>query len=89
MRSDYERAYYAGIIAERQAGVHLERNAAGDGAIAYNWLRLAMDWYEKAEALRPVGNDDPILRWNACARTIMQHPHVRPAIDTGQPVMLE
>jgi hypothetical protein len=89
LRSEYERAYYSGIICERQAGVHLARNATGDGAIAYDWLRQAMVWYDRAEAMRPIGNDDPILRWNACARTIMQHAHVRPTQETGQPVMLE
>ena len=26
---------------------------------------------EKAEELRPPGNDDALLRWNACARIIM------------------
>jgi len=26
---------------------------------------------EKAEAMRPPGNDDALLRWNACARLIM------------------
>jgi hypothetical protein len=29
-----------------------------------------MSWFEKAEAARPVGNDDAILRWNTCARII-------------------
>jgi len=82
MTGAYERAYYSGLICERQAGMHLERNATGDGPIAYDWLRQAMDWYETAEALRPAGNDDPILRWNTCARTIMQHEHVRPRSDS-------
>ena len=30
-----------------------------------------MKWFEKAEAKRPAGNDDAILRWNSCARIIM------------------
>jgi hypothetical protein len=34
-------------------------------------LREAMARYEKAEAIRPAGNDDALLRWNACARIIM------------------
>ncbi|MCI0435982.1 MAG: hypothetical protein L0271_20435 [Gemmatimonadetes bacterium] len=86
---EYERLYYTGLVCERQAGMHLHRNATGDGPIAYDWLRQAMAWYEKAEALRPAGNDDPILRWNTCARTIMQHEHVRPRTDSPHPVMLE
>jgi len=89
IRSEYQRAYYAGIICERQAAVHLERNATGDGPIAYDWLRQAMSWYEQAEPLRPPGNDDAILRWNTCARAIMRHPHVRPQIEPLQPIMLE
>jgi hypothetical protein len=32
-----------------------------------------MKHFEKAEALRPPGNDDAILRWNTCARLIMRH----------------
>jgi hypothetical protein len=89
LKGEYVRAYYAGIICERQAGLHLQRNATGDGPIAYDWLRQAMDWYEKAEAVRPAGNDSAILRWNTCARAIMRHPDVRPAHDPGQPTMLE
>ena len=29
-----------------------------------------MNWFEKAEAVRPAGNDDALLRWNTCARII-------------------
>ena len=27
------------------------------------------------------GNDDALLRWNTCARTIMKHDRVRPATE--------
>ena len=37
----------------------------------------AMEFFEKAEAIRPPGNDDAILRWNSCARLIMRH-HLKP-----------
>ena len=37
---------------------------------AYDLFREAMDWFEKAEAFRPPGNDDALLRWNTCARII-------------------
>jgi hypothetical protein len=67
----YERAYYAGIICERQAKARLQQGSPGCGFEAYEFLREAMTWYEKAEAVRPVGNDDALLRWNACARIIM------------------
>ena len=30
----------------------------------------ALDYFEKAEAIRPHGNDDAILRWNRCVRIL-------------------
>ena len=71
LRDPYEQAYYAGIICERRAKAQLHRGGPGCGFGAYEFLREAMAWYEKAEALRPPGNDDALLRWNACARIIM------------------
>ncbi|HWW01539.1 MAG TPA: hypothetical protein VNZ64_17710 [Candidatus Acidoferrum sp.] len=71
LRDPYEQAYYAGIICERRAKARLQREGPGSGSGAYEFLREAMAWYEKAEALRPPGNDDALLRWNACARMIM------------------
>jgi len=78
VRGDYERAYYAGIISERKAKAHLHQNAPGSGFRAYDYFRDAMGWYEKAEKLRPAGNDDALLRWNTCARIIMRN-HLEPA----------
>ena len=71
LRDPYEQAYYAGIICERRAKAQLHRGGPGCGFEAYELLREAMASYEKAEALRPQGNDDALLRWNACARIIM------------------
>ena len=45
-------------------------SAPGAAFGAYEWLREAMRWYEEAEAIRPAGNDDALLRWNTCARII-------------------
>ena len=44
------------------------KGGPGSGYVAYELLREAMGWYEKAEALRPAGNDDALLRWNTCVR---------------------
>jgi hypothetical protein len=53
--------------------------------MAYEALRDAMNWYERAEAIRPPGNDDAILRWNTCARLINGNsqlaPHPEPAYE--------
>ena len=62
----------------------------GCGPQAYEWLRDAMNWYEKAEAIRPAGNDDALLRWNACARLIMRDHHLVPNTEErGEPILLE
>lgn len=74
---EYERHYYAGLICERQGKSALRRGIPDAGFIAYEWLCDAMDHYEKAETIRPAGNDDAILRWNTCARLIMRH-HLEP-----------
>jgi tetratricopeptide (TPR) repeat protein len=67
----YERHYYAGILSERSGKCQLAQVTAGSGYAAYELLREAMDLYEQAEKIRPAGNDDALLRWNACARLIM------------------
>jgi hypothetical protein len=77
LRNDYEKNYYAGIINERQGMAILNRKITGGHFVAYEWLHDAMEFYEKAEDLRPNGNDDAILRWNTCVRLIMSH-HLKP-----------
>ena len=78
LRDDYERAYYAGIICERRAKAHLKQGGHGAGGVAYEAFQEAMTWFEKAEAIRPAGNDDAVLRWNTCARILARH-HLRPS----------
>ena len=73
LQDEYERAYYSGIVCERRAKARLGQGSPGSGFAAYEWFRDAISWYEKAEAIRPAGNDDAILRWNTCARMIMQN----------------
>ncbi len=73
LQSDYEKNYYAGIINERKGMAILNGKMSGGHFAAYDWLRDAMMFYEKAEALRPSGNDDAILRWNTCVRLITSH----------------
>lgn len=70
---EYERAYYTGIVYERRAKAILDKNIYGSESTAYELFRHAMNWFEQAEAVRPVGNDDTILRWNGCARIIMRN----------------
>jgi tetratricopeptide (TPR) repeat protein len=74
---EYERHYYSGLVWERRASARLRAEEPGSGHVAFPWLHKAMEFYEKAEAVRPHGNDDALLRWNTCARLIMHH-HLHP-----------
>jgi hypothetical protein len=91
LRDPYERAYYTGIIWERRATAHLHRGSLGLGPLVYARLREAMTWYERAEAIRPPGNDDALLRWNSCARLIMRDRRLVPPAseERGEPLFLE
>lgn len=88
LTDDYQRAYYAGIVAERQAKAAITRGGFGSNFDAYEWMIEAMESFEKAAALRPSGNDDPILRYNACVRTIQRH-HLKERAKEGREPMLE
>ena len=90
LRDDYDRAYYTGIVWERRAIAHLKHDGPILGAQVYDWLSEAMTWFERAEAIRPAGNDDSLLRWNACARKIMRDHRLAPAADErAEPLLLE
>jgi hypothetical protein len=75
----YCKEYYSGMICERRAKVHMERGGPGSGHVAHTWLVQAMKHYDRALNSCSPGNQDAVLRWNTCARIIMQHPDVRPA----------
>ena len=70
LKSAYDRTYYSGIVAERRAKVKLRQNTPDCRFQAYDLFRDAMSYFEKAEAIRPAGNDEALLRWNTCARII-------------------
>jgi hypothetical protein len=88
LAGEYERCYYSGLICERRGSAHLDRGDLGSGGSAYGWLREAMVWYEKAEALRPPQNDDALLRWNTCARLIVRHD-LHPMPEPAEPLLQE
>ena len=85
----YQRFYYTGIASERSGQAYLHRGGMGSGGMAYDALRHAMTWYEKAEEIRPTGNDDAILRWNTCARLINTNSHLAPHAETTYEPALE
>ncbi len=90
LQSEYQRTYYAGIICERRGEAQLAQGSVGSETAVYPWIREAMDWYEKAEKIRPPGNDESLLRWNTCARLLMENPRLAPQADeTYHPVLGE
>ena len=87
LADDYERAYYSGLVHERETRAYLHRKNAVRSA-AYDGFRHAMEWYERAEALRPPGNVDAVLRWNSCVRAI-ERERLEPAADDRHELPLE
>ncbi len=88
LRDPYQRVYYEGIIFERRALRQLDVRSPDSGYLAYDWFMRAMANYEEAEAASPSDNDDAILRWNTCARIIMQHDNVKPQpVERYQPYL--
>ena len=86
----YERMYYSGIIREREAKAQIKLGFPGAVHTAYEALHEAMGFYERAEAAAEPHNDDPILRWNTCARFLNSHPEVRPRPEErAEPVLGE
>jgi hypothetical protein len=82
LRDEYKRAYYEGIICERRAKAHLTVGTPNAGEVAYDWFRRAMEHYERAERMRPPGNDESILRWNTCVRILERgKQHLRPTVQ--------
>jgi hypothetical protein len=86
LADDYRRHYYAGIICERRAKAQLQHRTPRAAEVAAGWLRDAMHHYAQAEAVRPSGNDEAILRWNTCARTLNRsgQPH-QPVAEAYEP----
>ena len=91
LTDEYEREYYRGIVCERRAKAHFKRGTPAAGHLAYEWLQKAMEYYDRAEKIRPEGNDASILRWNTCARMIMKHPEIQllEEADSESSVQLE
>ena len=69
LSNNYLRAYYSGIVRERQAIAIFRRHPDYRCRLeAYTLFQNAMESYRRARALRPADNDDAVLRWNACVR---------------------
>jgi len=85
----YARCYYEGILCERRGKAHFRSGTPMAGTMAFEWLEMAMGFYERAEAVRPQGDDDAVLRWNSCARMLMANDRIRPPVHDPAESMLE
>jgi len=88
IKGEYEHAYYAGIISERLGHARIRQGDPGARFSAYHALQDAMSHYERAMQFAPAGNHDAILRWNTCARTLMQNPDIHPLPEHDRQVWL-
>ena len=81
LNGEYERAYYSGIVWERRAKALHDDKGRGTHHSVYEWMVKALQYFEKAEHLRPPGNDDAVLRWNTCVRFLAKHPALAPRVE--------
>ena len=88
LETRYDVAYYSGLAWERRAKAAYGTGAQGSSEFAYHWLVKALHLFEEAESLRQPGNDDVILRWNACVRFLNRHKELRPEIEEAPAAIL-
>jgi hypothetical protein len=78
LKSEYERLYLQGLISERAAKRIIATHRPESHYDAYDLFKEAMQYFDLADRLASDdSNDDPILRWNSCARLIQRY-HLTP-----------
>jgi len=85
LNDEYLKSYYTGIVCERAARALLARTTPGSKHHAYDHFREAMENYERAESLSSDDNDDAVLRYNSCVRTIRKRKLVARPEDNYVP----
>ena len=68
LESEYDREYYSGVVAERAAKALIASGAAA--SMSFARIQTSMDHFKRAIDLAESGNDEAVLRWNACIRLI-------------------
>ena len=79
LESEYQQQYYAGLLHERRARFLISQPMSH--SFAYEYLIEAMQYYQQAQKMSPEHNDEAILRWNSCVRTI-QKEKLKPRRDS-------
>jgi hypothetical protein len=89
LQAPYDRAYYSGIAWERRAKARHVGGGQGARQYVYEWIVNALRFFEDAERLRLAGNDDAVLRWNACVR-FLEQKHLTPQVEEmREPIVSE
>ena len=70
LENPYRRTYLAGLIRERHSVALLARSDPESKKNGEQGLRLAMEAYDQAIGMSPPGDEDAVLRWNACVRLL-------------------
>ena len=68
LTSQYKRYYYTGLLNEKRARRMITQ--AMSHSFAYDYFIEALTFYQHAIDRCPEKNDEAILRWNSCIRTI-------------------
>ena len=90
LETEYDRSYYSGIAWERRAKASYAARAVGASNSIYDWTVKALRLFGEAEHLRPAGNDDAVLRWNACVRFLDRHKELGPTMEeASEPILSE
>jgi tetratricopeptide (TPR) repeat protein len=76
--SKYQQLYYSGLLNERRALALMAQPMSH--SFAYDYFVEALKYYQQAETMCPEQNDEAILRWNSCIRTI-QNQKLQPRQD--------
>ena len=80
MASDFHRFYYEGIIYERWARAQIKKSVPLE--TIESWMRNAMRLYDQSNDLAPHDDPHPLLRWNTCARFLIDCEASRPKKTT-------
>ena len=77
--SQYQQYYYTGLLNERRARFLISQPMSH--SFAYDYFIEAMQFYQQAQQICPEHNDEAILRWNSCVRTI-EKEKLKPRLDS-------
>ncbi|PHS70295.1 MAG: hypothetical protein COB23_04045 [Methylophaga sp.] len=79
LNSQYQRYYYSGLLNERRARRLITQTMSH--SFAYDYFIEALQYYQQASKISPDQNDEAILRWNSCIRTI-EKEKLKPRLDS-------